>query len=71
MLDELAVSKALVIAPLRVAKDTWPSEIDKWEHLRDLDCSVIVGNTKERTAALNHAALVYVINRDPHNKGEA
>ena len=64
MLDELAVSKALVIAPLRVARDTWPSEIDKWEHLRDLDCSVIVGNTKERTAALNHAALIYVINRE-------
>ena len=64
MLDDVAVSKALVIAPLRVARDTWPSEIDKWEHLHDLDCSVIVGTTKERTAALNHSAMVYVINRE-------
>lgn len=64
MLDDVAVSKALVIAPLRVARDTWPSEIDKWEHLRDLDCSVIVGTTKERTAALNHSAMIYVINRE-------
>lgn len=64
MLDDVAVSKALVIAPLRVARDTWPNEIDKWEHLHDLDCSVIVGTTKERTAALNHSAMVYVINRE-------
>ena len=64
MLDELAVSKALVIAPLRVARDTWPAEVEKWEHLQELDVSVIVGSTKERTAALNHAALVYIINRE-------
>lgn len=64
MLDELTVSKVLVIAPLRVARDTWPAEIQKWDHLADLDCSVIVGDLKTRTAALNTSALIYVVNRE-------
>ena len=64
MLDEMQVSKALVIAPLRVARDTWPEEIGKWDHLKDLDASVIVGDTKTRTAALNASALIYIINRE-------
>ena len=64
MLDEVAVSKALVIAPLRVARDTWPSEIAKWDHLKDMDCSVIVGDAKTRTAALNSSSLIYIINRE-------
>ena len=64
VLDELSVSKVLVIAPLRVARDTWPAEINKWDHLTDIDCSVIVGDVKARTAALNANALVYVINRE-------
>ena len=51
MLDDLSVSKVLVIAPLRVARDTWPAEVEKWDHLHDLDVSVIVGTVKERTAA--------------------
>ena len=64
MLDDLVVSKALVIAPLRVARDTWPTEVQKWEHLSDLDVSVIVGDLKTRTAALNHRAMIYIINRE-------
>ena len=64
MLDDLLVSKTLVIGPLRVARDTWPAEVEKWEHLADLDVSVIVGDVKARTSALNHNALVYVINRE-------
>ena len=64
MLDDMAVSKVLVIAPLRVARDTWPAEVEKWDHLSDLDVSVIVGTVKERTAALNHNAMIYVINRE-------
>ena len=64
MLDDLLISKALVIAPLRVARDTWPSEIAKWDHLKNLDCSVIVGDVKTRVAALNASSLVYVINRE-------
>ncbi len=64
MLDDLCVSKVLVIAPLRVAKSTWPGEMQKWDHLKDMDISVIIGSVKERTAALNHNAMMYVINRE-------
>ena len=64
MLDDMQVSKALVIAPLRVAGDTWPAEVEKWEHLADLDCSVIIGDVKSRVAAINTSALIYVINRE-------
>ena len=64
MLDDLAVSKVLVIAPLRVARDTWPMEVEKWDHLKDIDVSAIVGDLKSRKAALNHNAMVYVINRE-------
>ena len=64
MLDDMSVSKVLVIAPLRVARDTWPAEVQKWDHLYDLDVSVMVGNVKERMAALNHRAMIYIINRE-------
>jgi len=64
MLDSLSVSKVLVIAPLRVARDTWPAEIRKWDHLRELDVSVIVGDAKTRVAAVNRPAMVYIINRE-------
>ena len=64
MLDNCEVSKALVIAPLRVARDTWPAEAGKWDHLEDIDVSVIVVDKKTRIAALNHPAMVYVINRE-------
>ena len=64
ILDELAVSKVLVIGPLRVAMETWPAEIRKWDHLKHLDMSVIVGDQKKRIAAINASALIYVINRE-------
>lgn len=64
MLDDFVVSKTLVIAPLRVARDTWSAEVAKWDHLNDLTVSVLVGDTKHRIAALNHNALVYIINRE-------
>ena len=56
MFDELKVNKVLVIAPLRVARDTWPAEVKKWDHLQNIEISVIVGSVKERTAAVNHNA---------------
>ena len=64
MLDTCEVSKVLVIAPLRVSKVTWPAEVEKWDHLKNLDVSVIVGTKKERLAAINHPALIYVVNRE-------
>ena len=59
-----AIHKVLVIAPLRVARDTWPAEVEKWDHLSDLRVSVIVGDLKTRTAALNADAHIYIINRE-------
>ena len=64
MLETFEVNKVLIIAPLRVARDTWPAEIEKWDHLQGLDISVIVGDIKTRIAALHHPAMIYVINRE-------
>ena len=64
MLDEMAVSHPLIIAPLRVSRDTWPVEVKKWDHLKDLDVAVIVGDRKTRIAAINSNAMIHVINRE-------
>ena len=53
-----------MVGPLRVARDTWPAEIEKWDHLSDLIVSVAVGSTAERVQALKAAADIYVINRE-------
>lgn len=63
-LDQFLIRKVLVIAPLRVARDTWPSEIKKWDHLQGLTYSVVVGTEAERKAALMRVADVYIINRE-------
>lgn len=62
--DFFEIGKVLVIAPLRVARDTWPSEIIKWEHTRNIRASVVMGTPRERTAALMRRADVYIINRE-------
>ena len=62
--DSFEVEKVLVIAPLRVARDTWKGEIEKWEHLRGLLFSVAVGSEAERLAALQKKVSVYIINRE-------
>lgn len=64
LFDSFEVSKVLVIAPLRVAKNTWTDEIKKWEHLSTLTYSLIVGNENERLSALNEKADIYIINRE-------
>ena len=64
LFDYFEVHKILVIAPLRVARNTWSGEIDKWEHLMELKHSIIVGTEKERKAALEKKADIYIINRE-------
>lgn len=64
LFDSFEAHKVLVIAPLRVARDTWPAEIEKWDHLRMLTYSVAVGTEKERKAALMRPADIYIINRE-------
>jgi len=63
-LERFEVCRVLVIAPLRVARDTWPAEIQKWDHLHGLTYSVAVGTESERIAALKKNTLIHIINRE-------
>lgn len=63
-LDSFIIRKTLVIAPLRVARDTWPAEIEKWDHLKGLTYSVAIGTEKERKNALMQKVDIYLINRE-------
>jgi len=58
------VARVLIIAPLRVAHHTWPSEIQKWEHLKHLKHSVIKGSPSERAAKLMKRSPIDIINRE-------
>ena len=62
--DSFSARKVLVVAPLRVARDTWPAEVRKWDHLSEMRISVAVGSEVERRVALTRDADVYVINRE-------
>lgn len=64
MYDYFEVSKVLIIAPLRVATDTWSKECEKWEHLNGIKISKILGTEKERRAAVIRKADIYIINRE-------
>ena len=64
LFDSFEVRKVLVIAPLRVARNTWCDEIKKWDHLRNIKYSIVVGTEKERISALNEKADIYIINRE-------
>lgn len=64
LFDSFEARRVLVIAPLRVARDTWPAEIRKWDHLSLLTYSVAVGNETERRAALMQPADICIINRE-------
>lgn len=64
LFDSFEVHKVLTIAPLRVARDTWSAEIEKWEHLKNLRYSVVVGTEQERLTALQKQADIYIINRE-------
>ena len=63
LFDYFDVRKVLVVAPLRVARDTWGGELEKWEHLSGIGMSKVLGPEKERLAALEREAQVYVIDR--------
>lgn len=64
LLDSFDACRVLVVAPKRVAEDTWPREIQKWEHLNGLTFSLVLGSEKERRAALSKQAMIYIINRE-------
>ena len=64
LFDSFEAHRILVVAPLRVARDTWPAEISKWQHLKHLTFAVAVGTVKERKAALMAGADITIINRE-------
>lgn len=64
LFNNFEVHKVLVVAPLRVAKTTWADEIGKWDHLKALKYSIVVGTEQERISALNTPADIYIINRE-------
>lgn len=63
-LDSFLILKVLVIAPLRVTRDTWPAEIVKWDHLTGFKYTVAIGNETQRKAALLQRVQVYLVNRE-------
>ena len=64
MYERFEVNRVLIIGPLRVARTTWPEEIKKWDHLKGIRYSVMVGSAAERRAALDADADIYIINRE-------
>lgn len=64
LFDSFEAHRILVVAPLRVARDTWPAELAKWQHLKHLTYAVAVGTVKERKAALMAGADITIINRE-------
>jgi len=64
MHNRFDIKRCLVIAPLRVAEDTWSRECQKWDHLNHIKISKVLGMERERIHALNSKADIYVINRE-------
>lgn len=64
MYSRFIINKVLVIAPKKVAEATWQNEIEKWEELKLLRFSTVLGSEKQRIKALNTPSDIYIINRD-------
>lgn len=62
--DRLEISRVLIVAPKKVAEATWQDEAAKWEHLQHLRISTVLGTEKQRKAALEAPADIYIINRE-------
>lgn len=64
LLDRFDIGRVLIVAPKRVAEDTWPKELAKWDHLDGLSYSLVMGTEDQRRAALQKRAKLYIINRE-------
>lgn len=64
LFEDFTSNRVLVIAPLKVAEDTWPKELRKWDHLRHIRLMTVLGAEADRKAALRTKADIYVINRE-------
>ena len=63
-LDDFAVSRVLIVAPLRVANTVWAQEALKWTHTKHLDIAVCTGSAENRKAIISSDPDVMVINRE-------
>jgi SNF2 family DNA or RNA helicase len=54
--------RTLIIAPKKVAESVWTEEISKWDHLKHLRISKVLGNPKERAASLQRDSDIYITN---------
>ena len=64
LIDECEISRALVVAPKKVAETTWTTEAAKWNHLQGMRVAKVMGTEKQRKLALAEKADIYVIGRD-------
>lgn len=64
MYQEFEIERALVVAPKRVVTDTWANECKKWDHLKHLRVSPIIGSAKERGAQMEREVDIYLVSRD-------
>ena len=64
MFDRFEVRKPLIIAPIRVCRNSWAAEIAKWDHLNGMTYSLILGTKEQRLATLRQKADLYIINRE-------
>lgn len=64
LFDYFDIRKVLVVAPLRVAENTWSEELEKWDHLSGLRLAKVLGSEKERKLAMTKEADVYIVNRE-------
>ena len=62
--NRFEIRKALIVAPKKVAENTWQAEQSTWQHLRLLRLSTVLGSPTQRIKALNTPADIYIINRD-------
>lgn len=64
MFDRFEVHKVLIIAPIRVCRNSWAAKIEKWDHLKGMTYSLVLGSREQRLAALRRKADLYIINRE-------
>jgi SNF2 family DNA or RNA helicase len=64
LIDAGVISQVLIVAPLRVAEETWPEEIAKWGFARELTYRIVTGTEAERRAALDQPAQLTIVNRE-------
>lgn len=64
MFNRFEISKVLVVAPLRVALNSWPEELEKWDNFRHFNYVTITGTAMERKIAIYKKVNIYIINRE-------